>query len=240
MIKAEIIKYSASQALAKRTMAYLKEIVREGMTEEEIVQLAERYMQDNAHGNLTFWYHGKGALVLIGKRTVESVSGRSYVPSCVELERDDFLTVDLSPSVDGYWGDYARSLIVRNGKVCTGSFEGYPYVHELIDGMCTVQMHHKWIARTAKPEMTFGELYEFVNTRLILPKHYVNLDFRGNIGHTIEKRLEDRVFIVPGSSEKLADHPIFTIEPHIKQVRGTLGFKCEDVYCLQDGVFSRL
>lgn len=56
---------------------------------------------------------------------------------------------------------------------------------------------HKTLMDVAMPDMTFEELYYFMND-LIVKKGFLNLDFLGNLGHSIVKNKNDRVYIEKG------------------------------------------
>lgn len=70
-------------------------MIKAGMTESEIVSKTEQIMRNK--GIESFWYHGVGAFVHVGKRTVISESGREYVPSESAVGLNDIVTMDLSP-----------------------------------------------------------------------------------------------------------------------------------------------
>ena len=55
--------------------------------------------------------------VFANDETTLSVSGREYKTSDRLIEEDDIITIDLSPQNGDTWGDYARTIIVQDGKV---------------------------------------------------------------------------------------------------------------------------
>ena len=81
----------------------------------------------------------------------------------------------------------------------------------------------------AHPDVTFEELYRFGNEQ-IRASGFQNLDFLGNLGHSIEKQREDRCYIEEGNSCRLGDVSLFTFEPHIREKNGKWGFKHENIY----------
>ncbi|MGO4270762.1 M24 family metallopeptidase [Paenibacillus sp. TAF58] len=87
--------YQDVQSIAKATINDLKKIIKEGMSEKEIVFKTEEIMRNK--GAEKFWYHGIGAFVHVGKRTIISESGRDYMPSETVVDRNDIVTIDLSP-----------------------------------------------------------------------------------------------------------------------------------------------
>lgn len=85
----------------------------------------------------------------------------------------------------------------------------------------------------ATPDTTFGDLFEFGSV-LIRKAGFVNLDARGNLGHSLTRALGERRFVEAGSSFRLGDACAFTFEPHVREQAGAWGFKHEDVYYFGD------
>jgi len=223
----ELLRYKRVQSIAKETIDFLKEKVTTGITECEIADLANNYMKKK--GVNSFWYHGVGTLVLIGKRTTLSISGRNYEPDKIRVRTNDLVTVDLSPKLNGYWGDLARTFIIQNGRVVET-----PQKNTVIEGIEFEDYLHNFFRKNIKPEMTFNEMYHLVNNQ-IKSKGFVNLDFKGNLGHTIEKEMNKRVYIEKDCMTKFSECDLFTFEPHIKKMNGQLGFKREDIYYFSKG-----
>jgi len=84
-----------------------------------------------------------------------------------------------------------------------------------------------------KPDTRFSELCEFANNQ-ISSLGFVNLDFLGNVGHSIETNLEDRVFIDTRNRLEISSVRFFTFEPHICETNGVWGFKHENIYYFDD------
>ncbi len=107
----DLEKSKAVQRIAKLTLAELTNIIRPGITEQDISNYAERFMRNL--GVSAFWYHGIAALVLVGDRTPLSISGSQYIPSNLRVKSGDLVTVYLSPTYDAHWGDCERSYVVE-------------------------------------------------------------------------------------------------------------------------------
>ncbi len=222
----ELQKYRKVQKIAKDTIDYLASFIQEGMSESDISHAANEFMKKK--GASSFWYHGVGSLVLVGRRTLLSTSGQEYKPSNDKVGRNDLVSVDLGPEIDSYWGDFARSFVIGNGKVVNKVKPDYPDVlKELFDGICIERKLHQKLQKIATPEMTFESLYRIMN-EAIINLGYLNLDFRGNLGHSIEKNKDDRKYIERGCKMKLGGK-LFTFEPHIRRANGPFGYKMEDI-----------
>ncbi|NZA27694.1 aminopeptidase P family protein [Luteimonas sp. SJ-92] len=214
--------HQAAQVIAKNVLAELASTITPGDTEASIVQRATQMMA--RRGANDTWYYNCPALVLLGSRSCLSVSGREYQPSSEVVGQLNLVTVDLSPSIDGVWGDCARSFVVENGR-CTAS----PSLLEFQEGIAFEQELHARMLAAVKPGMRFMELFEFANA-MISAEGFENLDFLGNVGHSIESAREHRRYIEKGNDARLGEVGLFTFEPHIRKTGGAWGFKHENIY----------
>jgi Xaa-Pro aminopeptidase len=236
MKQIELEKYRDAQTLAKNTIRYLSDIITDGISERDIANTSNEFMRSNG---ADFWYHGVGSLVLVGGRTTLSVSGREYNPTSERVNNEDLVTVDLCPSIDGYWGDFARSFIISEGKVNVGPTpKDSRTIKAMFDGVETENKLHQTLLENAHPEMTFEELYLMMNNEITV-LGYVNMDFKRNLGHTIEKDKDNRRYIEKGSVTVLGN-VLFTFEPHIAKVNSSLGYKMEDIYYFSGNELQRL
>jgi Xaa-Pro aminopeptidase len=218
-----------AQNIARETVSELHGFVEVGMSEKEIEKKALELMIEK--GSNSWWYHGIGAVVLLGKRSTASMPGREYHASEEnKVSEDDIITIDLAPTVDGFWGDYARTLFVENGLVAK---EDAPQTSLFRQGLEMELYLHNKLSEYATPKTTFEELFFKLNTE-ISNLGFENLDFKGNLGHTIEMNQADRVYIERGSKASLGVRKAFTFEPHIRQVGGSFGFKRENIYYFDD------
>jgi Xaa-Pro aminopeptidase len=216
--RSEIPLYRDVQARAKAALAQIGRLAEPGMTEFDIATLSVKALA--AEGITETWYYAVPAFVLVGERSILSMSGRDYLPSTeVRLAEGGFFTVDLSPSLDGRWGDCARSFCVTAGGPPISIREGIEAEHEL----------HRHLLAWAKPETSFDELFTHMNER-IRSWGFENLDFAGNLGHSIELARTDRIYIEAGNSTRLGDVCLFTFEPHIRKPGSKIGVKHENIY----------
>ncbi|WP_081417534.1 M24 family metallopeptidase [Paenibacillus sp. Soil522] len=230
-----ISQYIYVQSIAKATMDELKEFIKEGISEREIVIKAEGILRDK--GINIFWYHGIGAFVHVGIRTTISESGKSYKPSDKLVGKNDIVTIDLSPELNTYWGDYARTYVVIDGNVVEEDVllnSKTEFDMEFLNGIKTEKKLHTQFKHNIKPDMTFEEVYLYMN-EVIQQYEYINLDFAGNLGHTIEFNKDSRRYFESENKTKLSEVSLFTFEPHIKHRNGEYGFKREDIYYFRNG-----
>ena len=217
--------YSRIQLAAKQTIEYIKNTIKPGMNLLEIRKLCEEKLLEL--GADSFWYWDVGAFVFAGDETCVSVSGKQYVTSDRVIGNNEIITIDLSPQVGNIWGDYARTIIVENGMVVEdiGLIEN----PEWKSGLQMEEKLHAELLRFATKETTFEKLYYHMN-ELIVENGFVNLDFMGNLGHSIVKTKGDRVYIEKGNMTKLGDVKYFTFEPHISFSDSKYGYKKENIY----------
>lgn len=218
------------QDLNRATMQYISTVIVPGMSLVELRRLSEDYML--SHGADSFWYWDVGALIFSGDRTAVSVSGRAYKTDDRIIAFDDIITIDLSPQHHRIWGDYARTLVVEGGKVvrdieCIQNAEWR-------NGLKMEQYLHEAMLRFVNVNTTFEELFYYIN-RKISDRGYTNLDFLGNLGHSIVSDKNDRIYIEKGNTEKLSAVKAFTFEPHISLPGSSYGFKKENIYAFCEG-----
>lgn len=227
--------YSQIQQTAKQTIAYIKKIIKPGMKLFDIRKLCEEKLMEL--GADSFWYWDVGAFVFAGDETMVSVSGKQYVTSDKIIENNDIITIDLSPQVGNIWGDYARTIIVENGEVVDDI--------ELIQnqewksGLQMEDKLHAELFRFVTKGTTFEELYYHMN-EFIVENGFVNLDFMGNLGHSIAKVKSDRIYIEKGNKAKLVAMNYFTFEPHIAFPDSKYGYKKENIYYFDEDVLVEL
>lgn len=229
------MEYSEVQKIAKDTIEHIKSKITAGMKLTDIRKLCENKML--ASGADSFWYWDIGAFVFSGDETTISVSGRDYVTSDRIIAPDDIITIDLSPQNYNIWGDYARTIILENGNIVDdiNSIRN----DEWRAGLLMEEELHKELIAFATPQTTFEELYYHIN-QLITDRGFINLDFLGNLGHSITKDKNDRIYTEKGNKALLSSVDYFTFEPHISVPDSKYGYKKENIYYFNSGKLIEL
>lgn len=209
------------QAIAKSVLADLGPTLCPSDTEQTIAERAARLLAER--GAPDTWYYDCPALVLLGSRNSLFISGRHYLPSNEPLGYSNLVSVDLSPVIDGVWGDVARSFIIEDG-----TYTEAPSAPEFRAGLHAEMSLHKSMVAFVRPATTFGELASFAMTELTR-LGFENLD-PNCFGHSIEEHRDARIYIEPGVDVPLGAVSFFTFEPHVRKVSGYHGFKHEDIY----------
>jgi len=228
------MEYQQIQKIAKDTMEYARRHIKTGMNLVDIRKMCEDKML--GLGADSFWYWGVGAFVFAGDETAISVSGTEYKTSDRLIELNDIITIDLSPQNKDVWGDYARTIIIQNGEAV--DTENIVNV-EWKKGMLMEEFLHSELLKFATPKTTFEELYYQMN-HVIEEKGFINLDFLGNLGHSIAKQKNDRIYIEKGNQTCLGDVTYFTFEPHISVEGSKYGYKKENIYYFKNGKLVEL
>ena len=233
--KAKVMEYFEVQKIAKDTIEYIKKELRAGMKLTNVRRLCEEKML--ALGADSFWYWDVGAFVFSGDETTVSVSGREYVTSDRLIAADDIITIDLSPQCGNIWGDYARTVILEDGKVVDDINSIRKF--EWRNGLLMEEELHAELLRFAAPQTTFEELYFHIN-QFITDRGFINLDFLGNLGHSIVKDKNDRIYTEKGNTALLSSLDYFTFEPHISVKGSKYGYKKENIYYFVNEVLKEL
>lgn len=229
------MKYAEVQKIAKDTIESIKTKITAGMKLTDIRQLCEDKMLEL--GADSFWYWDIGAFVFAGDETTVSVSGREYITSDRKIASDDIITIDLSPQNNNIWGDYARTLIIEDGSVVDDI--NNIRNDEWRAGLLMEEELHKELIAFATPQTTFEELYYHIN-KLITDRGFTNLDFLGNLGHSIVKDKNDRIYTEKGNKALLSSVDYFTFEPHISVPNSKYGYKKENIYYFNSGKLIEL
>ena len=227
--------YFKVQSIAKGTIDYAKEIIKPGLNLVELRKMCENKMLEL--GADSFWYYNVGALIFAGDETTKSVSGKEYITSDYIIKNDDIITIDLSPQIKNIWGDYARTIIIENGKVVDEINQIQNA--EWKNGLLIEKELHSELLNFATSNTTFEELYYHMND-FIKKCGYINLDFNGNLGHSIVKNKNRRIYIEKGNTKKLSDIKYFTFEPHISTPNSHFGYKKENIYYFNNDKLIKL
>ena len=217
------------QNLNRNAVAYVTSVIQPGMTLSSVRSLCEEYLL--THGADSFWYWDVGAFIFRNEDTTRSVSGRDYRIADTVIESTDIITIDLSPQYENIWGDYARTIVIENGVAITDPTKIRN--DEWRSGLLMEESLHKAMRAFVCRDTTFEQLFFYINN-VIRDNGYLNLDFLGNLGHSIVREKGQRIYIEKGNHTKLSEVEAFTFEPHISLLGGKYGYKMENIYAFED------
>ena len=224
-----------AQNMAKETMLELNREITVGMSEKDISLLAQKKMEEK--GSDEWWYHNIPGLVLLGKHSAVSVGSKDLrLTDEYRVAENDIITIDIAPTYRKGWGDYARTLFMEDGKLCPLDHPQDPKHKEGLDAELYI---HRYMVEHCNPDMTYEEIFETLNAE-IRKIGFRNLDFKGNLGHSIEIDQADRIYLEKGNMRTVreAGKP-FTLEPHIANC-ADYGFKRENIYLIEGDRFVEL
>ncbi len=224
-----------AQNMAKETMLELNREITVGMSEKDISLLAQKKMEEK--GSDEWWYHNIPGLVLLGKHSAVSVGSKDLrLTDEYRVAENDIITIDIAPTYRKGWGDYARTLFMEDGKLCPLDHPQDPKHKEGLDAELYI---HRYMVEHCNPDMTYEEIFETLNAE-IRKIGFRNLDFKGNLGHSIEIDQADRIYLEKGNTRTVreAGKP-FTLEPHIANC-ADYGFKRENIYLIEGDRFVEL
>jgi Xaa-Pro aminopeptidase len=225
-----------AQQIAKRCMEALCSYLRPGLSRGQIHEYCAKVMElDGSEG---WWIHNDPALILYGPHTAfSSHDDPAPLFERLRVADDDYITVDVAPTVSGGWGDLTRCFVMENGAVIPWQESKN---EEILRGMALEEELHRAFVEFVDEKTTFSELHAF--TQAFLEKRgYRNCDYHGNFGHTVENDRKDRVTIVSGEDRSIVSwgRPI-TFEPHICRLGGNIGIKHENMYVFCDGKMTEV
>lgn len=105
----------------------------------------------------SFWYWDIGAFIFSGDETAISISGKDYKTADKLIQKNDIVTIDLSPQWKNIWGDYARTIIIEDGKVVNeiDSIRN----KEWQEGLLMEQKLHRELSDYINENTTFEDLF---------------------------------------------------------------------------------
>lgn len=218
------------QNIALKVLREIRSYIRIGRTERQIAERCRELLAQ--YGVHESWYHDVPARVLAGERTALSVSGKDYRPAELAVQATDLVTIDLSPRLNGVWGDCARSFAVEDGEAVP-----YKNLPEWAETVKIQKYLHDQLELIARPEMTSEALYTEMH-RKITTLGYENLDFTGSLGHSIETEPDERQYIAMGNRTPLSEYWFFSFAPHIGKTGEKRGFKMKNIYCFYNGALT--
>ena len=218
----QIQHYRQIQDAAKSAMARLPSLLSIDDSERSIAQKAHDLLCQSGYPDT--WYYDCPALVLAGSRSCLSISGKEYQASDEKIGGKNLISIDLSPAKEGVWGDYSRTFAFE-----FGSFVEQPKTMEYRNGLRFLSQLHEEMMLWLRPEVSFHQLFQWTNVR-IRESGFVNLDYRSNVGHSLESQRELRQFIQSHNHLPLSEVDFFSFEPFVRLKGGHWGFKHEDIF----------
>lgn len=226
-----------AQEIGKRTLRELTDRIRVGMSEYDIYILCKEIMEREKSEE--WWYHGIPCSVAIGEHTILSQSGKDKVLNKTHtVQQNDIITIDVAPSVNKIWGDYARTIVVQDGVAC---IDIEKITNQAIRKALEFErsLHDELIVFVGT-KTTYEDVFDYFNQK-IKDQGYENLDFKQNLGHSIELDQKDRIYLEKNNKTCIYDYgKPFAFEPHIRPNNGIFGVKSENIYEFNEDKLRRI
>jgi len=204
----EIEKLRVSNQIVAKTLNYLKQNIKPGMTLKEINQMGEDYIhaQDARPAFKGLYGFPAGVCTSLNEVVIHGV------PDNTKVKEGDILGLDIGVEKNGWFGDAAITMGIgtisaEDEELIACSYDALMYAIDLI-----------------KPGLRFKEL-SYALENFILDRGYVPL--RGFCGHGIGKKPHEEPEIPnylegsnPKQGPKMKNGMVFCIEPMICQKSG--------------------
>ncbi|SMH53545.1 type I methionyl aminopeptidase [Azospirillum agricola] len=199
--------------LAAMTLDFIGPYVQPGVTTGELDRLLEQFIRDHGAVPAPLGYRGFPRANCISVNHVVCHG----IPGDKRLVDGDILNIDVTPIVDGWYGDSSRMYLCGNVGVKARKLIDVTY-EALMLGISVV-----------KPGATLGDIGHAIQTFAEGQRYSVVRDFCGHgLGRTFHEPPSVLHFGKPGEGMVLREGMIFTIEPMLNAGRA-------DVKILGDG-----
>jgi Xaa-Pro aminopeptidase len=203
----------AAQRTTKEVTGEVVAALRPGLTERDVAALAERLAR--GRGASGFW-----TPVAVGAGEGSRVCHPDHPPGNRTIEEQDLVLLDVTPTFDGWPGDYCVSVVLGDD----------PERRELV---ATVERLRDELIAACRPGLPANELFG-VAAAAFAREGVELLDLLANIGHSLEREFAEHGFIDASNATPMWGG--WTIEPHVG--RGSLGAKVEEILWLEPGGVS--
>ncbi|QCE35003.1 type I methionyl aminopeptidase [Acetobacteraceae bacterium] len=191
-------KLHAAGLLAAKTLDMIGEHVRPGITTGELDQIVADFIKDNGGTSAPLNYRGfpKSCCISINHVVCHGIPGEK------QLQEGDILNIDVTPILDGWYGDSSRMYVAgkasrRAAKLIDETYEA------LMRGIEVV-----------KPGATTGDIGHAIETFAKSKRLGVVEDFCGHgIGTVFHSEPNILHYGQPGTGVTLEAGMVFTIEP---------------------------
>ncbi len=210
----EIEKMRRAGHLAARLLTHLAPMVQPGITTQEINDEAERWTQAQGAKSAPLGYHGfpRSICTSVNEVICHGIPNPKQV-----LKEGDIINIDVTPILDGYYGDTSRTFFVGTPS---------PLARKLVE--VTAECLSRGIA-AVEPGGKIGDIGAAIQEYAEANGFSVVRDFVGHgIGREFHTAPQIPHYGIRGKGKKLRPGMVFTIEPMINE--GTW-----EAMILQDG-----
>lgn len=194
----------AASKLAAETLKYLGQFAQPGITTALIDKKCDEFIRDNNAISATKGYGGYPAHCCTSVNEVVCHG----IPGPYELKEGDILNIDVTPILNGYYGDTSRMFAI--GEISDDA-------KKLIE----VTRQCLWAGiNEVKPGKKFGDIGYAINKIAVANNYSVVYEFAGHgVGIDFHEEPQIDHKAIRGTGETMLPGMTFTIEPMINQGR---------------------
>lgn len=200
----ELVGMRAACKLAAHMLSHVGSLVQIGISTQDIDDAVVQFAKDHGATNAPLGYHGfpKSVCTSINEVVCHGIPSKKRL-----LKDGDIINIDVSPILNGFYGDTSRMFIVGNASA---------KAKELV----RVTQECMWAGiREVAPDKRIGDIGAAIQDIAESHGYSVVRDF---VGHGIGKVLHHPNLQIPhfgkrGTGRRLVEGMIFTIEPMINE-----------------------
>lgn len=199
----EIDKMRQAGRFAAELLAYLEPMVKPGVSTLELDEAAEAWTQKHGATSGPLGYHGfpKSICTSVNEVVCHGIPNAKQI-----LKEGDIINIDVTPIVDGYYGDTSKTYFVG---------EPSPIARKLVE----VTEESMWRGiRAVQPGAKLGDIGAAIQEYAEAQGFSVVRDF---VGHGVSRIFHTAPQVphygVRGKGKKLRPGMVFTIEPMINE-----------------------
>ncbi|GAB4212796.1 MAG: type I methionyl aminopeptidase [Synechococcales cyanobacterium] len=199
----ELAKMRRACQLAAQLLDHLAPMVQPGISTLELDREAERWTQAHGAKSAPLGYHGfpRSICTSVNEVVCHGIPNKKQI-----LKDGDIINIDVTPIVDGYYGDTSKTF-------CVGSPSAE--AKRLVD--VTEECLWRGIAQV-KPGQTIGDIGHAIQSYAEALGYGVVRNFVGHgVGKVFHTAPQVPHYGEPGTGLKLRPGMVFTIEPMINQ-----------------------
>jgi Xaa-Pro aminopeptidase len=200
--------------ISDKAMDYMREIIREGMTEKEIAWELERFMREQGSQAMPF-----EIIVASGPNAALPHAK----PSERKIRTQEPIVIDMGARFGGYCSDITRTFIL----------DVSPYKEDKLNKVYDTVLGAQLAAIAILKEGITGEEADNLPRMMIMDAGY-DKAFGHSLGHGIGLAAHEQPRLGPRSNDILKSGMVFSIEPGI-YLPGWGGVRIEDLVVLEDG-----
>ena len=199
----EIEKMRQAGRLAAELLDYLTPMVKPGVSTLELNDEAERWTQERGAKSAPLGYHGfpKSICTSVNEVICHGIPNAKQI-----LKEGDIINIDVTPILDGYYGDTSRTFFVGTPS---------PEAKQLVE--VTEECLRRGI-EAVKPGGKIGDIGAAIQEHAEANGYGVVQDFVGHgVGRVFHTAPQIPHYGTRGKGKRLRPGMVFTIEPMINQ-----------------------